>query len=668
MGKPRRARRGQSETSSRPIAAAAPAATARYAVVLALAGAAVYWNAASAPFTFDDQVSVVTNTQIRRLWPLWDALSPPAGGWPVSGRPLVNLSLAVNYALGGLDVRGYHLVNIALHVLCAWLLFGVIRRTLESRALRDRFAGAASGIAFVGALIWMLHPLQTETIDYISKRSELLMSLSYLLTLYASIRAIDASNRAIWLTLSVMACAAGMACKESMVTAPLIVVLYDVTFVFESFREALRRRAGFYGALLSTWAILGLLIWSGPRGFTAGFTSRLTAWTYLLNQSKMIARYLQLTMWPHGLVLDYGEPVPMTLGAAAPYAALILVLIVLTAIALQRGPKWGFLGAWFFVILAPTSSIIPIATEAGAESRMYLPLAAIVIAIVVAGYLCLKSRTTAVVAVAVVCVALTAVTLIRNQEYQSPVALWRTVVERWPHARAHRDLADAWRQAGHVEEAVAELREAAREQPDARYALGQVLFDQGRMQDALVELRQAIDESPADPDAAPARDLIVAAQGKLANEKFSQGDFTGAAAAYESVLKLRPENASAWQFLGVALIRTGRTAEAVRALQRAVDLNPADGQAQRNLASALLDAHDDGGAVLHATEAVRLNPGDAASHTVRGYALMRTQHLDDAIEEFRASLAIRPSNNDASRFLSDALASRNAAPKSRRPR
>jgi len=660
MGKPRRARRGQSETSSRPVTL--------YAALLALAAAVVYWNATWAPFTFDDQVSVVTNTQIRRLWPLWDALSPPPGGWPVSGRPLVNLSLAVNYALGGLDVRGYHLVNIALHVLCAWLLFGVIRRTLESRALRDRFAGASPGIAFASALIWLLHPLQTETIDYISKRSELLMGLAYLLTLYASIRASDASKPGPWLTLSVMTCAAGMACKESMVTAPVIVVLYDVTFVFDSFRGALRRRAGFYGALVSTWAILGLLIWSGPRGFTAGFTSRLTAWTYLLNQSKMIVRYLQLTLWPHGLVLDYGEPVPMTLGAALPYAALILILIVLTAIALQRRRKWGFLGAWFFVILAPTSSIIPIATEAGAESRMYLPLAAIVIAIVLAGYLWLKNRTTAVAAVAVVCVGLTAVTLIRNQEYQSPIALWRTVVERWPHARAHRDLAAALRQTGHVEEAVAELREAVREQPDARYALGQVLFDQGRMQDALVELRLAIDESPADPNAAPARDLIVAAQGKLANERFTQGDFAGAAAAYESVLTLRPDNASAWQFLGVALIRTGQTIEAVRALQRAVDLNPADGQAQRNLASALLDAHDDGGAVPHATEAVRLNPADAASHTVRGYALMRTQHLDDAIAEFRASLAIRPSNNDASRYLSDALAARNPSPKPRRPR
>ena len=347
MGKPRRARRAKPELPARKSAPASPPRVWLYAAVLAIAGVLVYWNSISAPFTFDDQVSVVDNTQIRHLWPLWDALSPPAGGWPVSGRPLVNLSFAVNFAFGGLDVRGYHIVNVALHVLCAWLLFGVVRRTLESRAMSRRFAaGTASGLAFVCALIWMLHPLQTETIDYVSKRTELMMSLFYLLTLYGSIRAAGSERAGAWIAVSVASCALGMACKETMVTAPLMVLLYDATFVFGSLSEALRRRGRFYGALALTWAVLAALIWSSPRGFTAGFTTRLTSWTYLLNESKMIVRYLQLTIWPHSLVLDYGEPLPMTVAAAAPYVAVIVILLVITAIALAWWPAWGFLGAW----------------------------------------------------------------------------------------------------------------------------------------------------------------------------------------------------------------------------------------------------------------------------------------------------------------------------------
>jgi tetratricopeptide (TPR) repeat protein len=668
MGKQRRARRGQSETSAPESRQATHAARGRvrlYAAFLALAAVAVYWNSIPAPFTFDDPVSVTDNVTIRHLWPLWDALSPPAGGFPVSGRPLANLSLAINYALGGLDVRGYHITNITLHVLCAWLLFGIIRRTLESRVLQQRFApGTASRLAFVCALIWMLHPLQTETIDYVSKRTELMMSLFYLLTLYGSIRAVGSSRAGAWLGVSVLSCALGMACKESMVTAPLMVVLYDATFVSGSFLEAVRRRGRFYGALALTWVVLAALIWSAPRGFTAGFTTRLTSWTYLLNESKMIVRYLQLTVWPHSLVLDYGEPLPMTLAAAAPYAAVVVILVLITAVALVWWPVWGFLGAWFVVILAPTSSVIPIATEVGAESRMYLPLAAIVSAIVIAGYrLCERlsngtrvagrtSRTAwiggAIAVVAAVCVALAAGTRHRNDDYLSPVTLWRTVVYRWPHARAHRDLADALRKTGDREEVVSQLLEAIRDQPDARYALGQVLFDQGRMREAVTELRQAIDEIPADPNATQAGDLIgrayasqgqraeaasafrqvlqaspsdVVAQGGLADALFAQGDFEGAAAAYVAFLKSRPDNAAAWQYLGVALFRSGQKQQGAKALARAVELNPGDGEVQRNLASMLLDLRDVDGALQHAELAVRLLPGDASAQTMLAAAL-----------------------------------------------
>src|SRR5688500_12290270 len=279
------------------------------AVVLVIAGLVVYANGLGGPFVYDDFSAIVSNDQIRRLAPLSEPLSPPRDT-PVAGRPLVNLSLALNYAVSGLDPRGYHLTNLAIHLLAALALFGVVRRTLDfdtTDALRAR----SRDVAFVCALVWMLHPLNTEVVNYVTQRTSSLKGLMYLLTLYCSIRALGRS-RAGWQAAAMLACAFGMACKESMATAPLMVALYDRVFVYSSFRAAVRQRGRLYTGLAATWLILAALLLSGPRG-TVGFGAGVGAWTYLLNQAAMIVDYLRLTILPRALVLDYGVPRALTL-------------------------------------------------------------------------------------------------------------------------------------------------------------------------------------------------------------------------------------------------------------------------------------------------------------------------------------------------------------------
>jgi hypothetical protein len=153
-------------------------------VVLVLAALATYRNSFASPFVFDDRTSIEENQSIRRLWPLGPVLSPPCNGETVGGRPLLNLSFALNYALGGLDVRGYHAANLAIHLAAALLLLGVVRRTLLLPGLRERFGGAATPLALAAALLWMVHPLQTESVTYIVQRAESLCGCFYLLTLY----------------------------------------------------------------------------------------------------------------------------------------------------------------------------------------------------------------------------------------------------------------------------------------------------------------------------------------------------------------------------------------------------------------------------------------------------------------------------------------------------
>src|SRR5262245_33459333 len=282
----------------------------------------------------------------------------------VSGRPIVSISLALNYAFTP-ELWGFHAVNLAIHVLAALTLFGIVHRTgvrLES----DTFA-------FWIALLWAVHPLQTSAVTYIVQRAEALTGLVYLLTLYGAIRAIDGPRKA-WTAAAIATCALGMATKESMVTAPLAVIAWDWVFA----PRQMRRRVPLYLGLAATWTIAAVIVAGGYRSQSVGFGLRgWTPWPYLVTQAGVIARYLRLAIVPWPLVLDYGWPRATSVADVAVPAGMIVGLLALTAWAFVRRMPIGFAGVWFFLTLAPTSSVIPIVTEVAAEHRMYLPLAAV---------------------------------------------------------------------------------------------------------------------------------------------------------------------------------------------------------------------------------------------------------------------------------------------------
>jgi Flp pilus assembly protein TadD len=594
---------------------------------LTIIGFLVFWNSLPAPFTFDDDHAIVINDQIRHIS---TSLSPTEQGSPLAGRPVVSLTFAINYALGELNVRGYRLVNIAIHVINALLLFALAARTFQ---VRDSSLNESSYSAFAIALIWMVHPLVTEPVDYVSQRTELMMAMFFLATVYFGGSSVESGGRSrptygkgTRSTLSVICCALGMACKETMVVAPIVVLLYDRTFAFGSFREALRRRGRYYAALCATWLLLVVLLWSSPRGDSAGFTAAsVSPWTYLLDQSVMIVRYLRLTFWPRGLVLDYGEPAYVTFSEVAPYALAVAALLAGTVVALARNRPVGFLGAWFFLTLAPTSSIMPISTEVGAERRMYLPLMAIVtlaLAPVGQAFMAWRSRRAnheasrygygAYIAFALVAALLSIATIQRNAEYRSGLTLWQTVLDRWPsHARAHRNLAAELKLANRPNEEIEHLRAAVKDLPELRNALGLELLALGRNNEAADELRIYVRDHPRDADA--------------------------------------------WSNLGNALDALGQTNEALDAFTRAVDVNPNNGLSQRNLALQYLQKNDFDNAAAHAREGVRLTPGDPDAHNLLGLALIGQQQVDEAVAEFRTSLQLRPTNNDASGYLERTL-------------
>lgn len=140
-----------------------------------------------------------------------------------------------------------------------------------------------------------------------------------------------------------------------MVTAPAVVWLFDIVFVFGSVRAAVRKRWPLYAGLAATWLVLAVVVSSGLRMYSAGFATKVTPWTYLLNQTVMIPRYLKLTVWPRGLVVAYGPVPSLTLAAVWPYAAIVVLAGAATVAALLRSPLAGFVGAWVFMTRAAKS-------------------------------------------------------------------------------------------------------------------------------------------------------------------------------------------------------------------------------------------------------------------------------------------------------------------------
>ena len=609
-------------------------------VVLLLAGVVAYQNSFSAPFLFDDNPSIADNLTIRKLWPPWEALSPPATGASVTNRPVVNYSFAINYALGGLDVHGYHAANLAIHLCAALTLFGIIRRTLRQPVLRPRFGDQALPIALVAALGWMLHPLQTESVICIVQRTESLMGLFYLLTLYAAIRAMESPRPLRWQILAFVSCLAGMASKEVMVSVPLIVLLYDRTFVAGTFREAWDRRKWSYVSLVATWVLLGWLVLGmggGNRGGTCSSSSEITGWQYLCTQSEGIARYLKLSFWPHPLVVDYGTVFARNPAIIVPCMLFLTVLGAATVMAIWRWPVWGFVGAWFFAILAPSSSVVPLATQTLAEHRMYLPLAA-VITLGVVGLHGLIGRH-GLIAATVLAVMFGALTIRRNADYRSALSIWTDTVAKCPdNARAFGGLGGALLQAGRAAEAIQCYERALQLNPKLPdYGLGAALLQVGRAAEVIPIYERALRLNPELPDVCS----------DLGNALADVGRVPEAIQYYERALRLQPAHAEAHNNLGAVLYASGRMPEAIEHYRRALQIKPDYPEAEYNLGLALYDTGRLDEAVAAFRAVVQRNPELVAAWCSLGRALERSGRPAEAAASFEEAVRRAPDSPEA---------------------
>lgn len=425
--------------------AAASLRPSQAALFVAAITCVAFLNSFAGTFILDDIQEIEKNPAMERPWPPWEAIFV---GNKLPARPLPYLTFVIDRAVWGTRPFGYHIANLVIHVVAALAVFALVRLTLLSPRLRSRWAERAVPLAMIIALVWAVHPLQTQAVTYVYQRIESLTGMFCLLSLVAYARAATSGWRPRLLVASVAAAAAAMASKENAVVLPFVVLAYDWFFVEPppgcSWPQSLWSRRWYFAGLAATWGLIGLQLLIQAGKYQEFREASHTPLEYALTQPGVILYYLRLAVWPVGQQIDYSTwPVAASVRQALPAATVILAAVVATAVGTLWRRPWAFLGVFFFLVLAPTSSVMPVEAFAN-EHRMYLALAAVVAAVVLGlvglaewiavsrpGLLPRDSRVPLALAAAVILLLVLA-TQLRNQLYSKKAGIWVDVLSKDP--------------------------------------------------------------------------------------------------------------------------------------------------------------------------------------------------------------------------------------------
>lgn len=533
---------------------------------LVLTGIIVYLNSLKGVFVMDDLKQIVNNENIRSF--SWSFFSNVR-------RPFLYLTLMLNYAVNGLNPLGYHIGNVAVHIGAAIFLYKIIVLAMSRPAGKTPLPYSSAGVAFAVSLLWLAHPIQTQSVTYLIQRAESLAGMLYLASFYYALRYMSEGRIPLMLFSFAAFLLSGLT-KENAVTLPAVVFLYDRAFISSSAKEAWRRHKTLYILFGLVWLVMGWLLWSAhpEENPSAGFGYKgITPWQYAVNQPAVILHYLKLLFWPGQLVFDYyGWPV-------RPFAQNLLPMLfclILCGGALwlyRRKPSAGFAAVTFFLLLSPSSSFLPL-RDLAFEYRLYLPSACFIF-LAVTGIAQLLNFLTknrelkmkaGIILLCVVFFGNAFLTIERNRDYYDAIRLWQdTVVKRSTNARAFFNLGTELLANGQSEKAVWFFRKAFSLEKgfvSAYVNLGTALESLGWLAKAEKQFRFALGLEPKH----------VAARSKLGMVLIRQGRLHEALVEYQLAAEYDPQSAKHQYNWGAALLQLGRAEEAMPVLEKSVEL------------------------------------------------------------------------------------------------
>lgn len=601
-------------------------------LIIVILGILIYSNTFNAPFVFDDIYSITHAPGIKDIRNFFNLQSM------YDNRNIGFLTFALNYKLHGLNVAGYHIFNLFIHLLNAllvyWLVILTFRTPYASAYLQKdvlKTSDPYRWIPLFTALLFVSHPVQTQAVTYIVQRFASLATLFYLVSLvtYIKARGSDSSKKAryAFFAASIISAVLAMRTKEIAFTLPVMVLLYEFMFFQGDIKKRMLYLLPLLPLLLTMFIIpLSMMRSRGAIGIDeitkiAGSVD-VSRWDYLNTQFRVIVTYIRLLFFPVNQNLEYDYPIYRTFFTPPVFLSFFVLLgVFLSGIYLfyrsfksdQANRFWYRLIAfgifWFFVTLSVESSIIPI-KDVIYEHRLYLPSVGYFIAImsgIVFIYVRLANRTKVltkvfmpVMILMVISLSLTAYA--RNMIWRDEVTLWEDVLRKSPHNdRPHYNLGVAYQEQGRFDDAIREYQTATNLNPNHAKAysnMGAVYHQQGRLDDAIREYQTAINLKPDYADT----------HYNLGLAYYKQGRLDDAVNAFQATIKIKPDYAGAHLNLGLAYHKQGRIDDVVNAFQTAIKIKPDYADAHYNL----------------------------------GVAYQKQGRLDDAIKEYQTAKKLNP--------------------------
>jgi Tfp pilus assembly protein PilF len=584
-------------------------------LLLVIAVALVYANSLGADFIYDDHAFVANNEEIRTFSPISKfLLSPEAFAQPANDhvyRPLASFSFAVNYALGGLDVRVYHFTNLLFHALNALLLLVLLRRI-----------GFNEGASFAGALIFAIHPAHVEAVTWISGRGNVLFLSFFLLSflLYMRSDSAEGTHRRVLICGTAAAYALSLLAKEMAMPLPALLLGYDLYFRRDCDRREWMRRLLVYGAL-GVIAVMYLLL----RTYVLGKVGQVlyhggSAYTTFLVMLKALVIYARLMFVPVGLSLSRHFQATHSLFEPPVFLSLCFILasIAVGIFTFRRSALFSFGIFWFAITILPVSNIIPV-NAIVADRFLYGP--SIGFCFLVAAWFTKlwggAGRTSSPVVAAsvplVFCFMMLSIN--RNNEFDDPILLWQKTAQSSPTSFV------------------------------AYNNLGIQYMKRGMLPEAIESLERAVE----------IKDDLTQAHQNLAMCYATKGDTVLAAKHYRTAISLleEPELRVKTRLEFAEFLESKRRiTQAIEQYESAVAEDPSLLKPRRRLAS-YYATRDADRAIEQYLEVAKRVPDDASARYMLGYLYHGKKDQENAVKFLRDTLVIDARHDSARRLLEE---------------